>query len=1476
MKTRNIRILFLASAILLTIFVIACESSALTIATENRTDQMAESLGTPETLRIPYDITYREAFERGALPYDKGTILLKLANSSRPLSRNLKNGGVARLTPIIVGEHATWYKATLAEGTPAIAAMPNLRMLPEVLIAEYNFLYQAEMAPLEDDPLAVNQWHLSEYGIPEAWAYLEQRGLDAGGGPNIVVAVIDTGVDLTHPDLEGALWTNGIDVPNGIDDDNNGYVDDVHGVNVVSDDRFESGNPMDDHGHGTHVAGIIGARNNAIGVVGVAFNVKIMAIKAGTAAGTFAQADIAEAIIYAYENGADVINMSFGGQAISIAVQDALMTAYNRSVLVASAGNTARPNEASDFDLPAVNYPAALPYVIGVMSVDSSGRESGFSNWDVLSYNGIEYELYVGGENIVSTLPGNRYASWSGTSMAAPIVSAMAAMIRTAYPDRDRYPNKFIIGQLLSTSSTKAQCADPDRHTKEFIPHRMASIVNLYEALTTMPKPDVRLFEQYIFDDPAFDVKNNGDGVVDNNETIAIGFVLHNRWGMSKNTTLTFDTLNEFGLSSPYVEFLTNGLDFGSVGTYSTKDFLIRDKGAIVGTTVPFLIRIAPDTPNDMPIAINVTITYQNALDETDSTVYTRIDTFTIIVRNGVVLPNIIASDMTLTKDNFYIIPNSMVIEEGATLTVEAGTKIQFWTNDPADPYAELAIVFLKVEGRLITAGTPEEPVQLFPSELFHDFMVQIYEVGKGLVSLNYTTVINPQLDISHANHCRFENNQYGYLMSRSINGGTLFESGYQQRIEIRLAEYSIFANNGGLHDTGGTRGFYQGRYENNIFYDNAMDFSYDTAFESNVFLGNNNRLHQGSLGSVVNLNYMPNIHQDFTEIHYREATNTTYIVLHFQSNLTMYNDMAMRFERLAEAYGGHLVIVEDEAEQAYLANVIQHPVLSGLRRDPATKDLVWIDGTPAGDHVVIDYYSADAPLAVMSPWSYAFNHNFYRALIEIPMEEDAPMWTKDSVHNQWRAFYQAGKHTSFHNNAFLNRTSLFEPAKGLRFIGNGLDSVSGTTFLKSIGLAGNYWGEIHETLIQAAILDFDDYQNLVNIIHRPILEEAPDLAFPYVTSIRLYDTEGLELLTVANQTVKVVVTFSTDMDVTIPLFVRFGSVLPFADYEIPGGYVDARTWEGTYTLTTMIENGMQYFSVRGGASARDAWCVLMPDMGRFGFPLDTTLAQAMIMQGSASEDGIALTWEQDDFTTLAGYNVYRSANQDGFYIKLNKNVIPADTRSFFDATVLPGTVYYYNFTVVQTDLTESEPSGKIVIQSLDTMSPNVYHTPIPLAFTGRNLVVTAVILDNLAVHGAKVYYRVVGTQEWMSATMSRSNDRYSAILNSEYIQLVGLEYYIEASDGLNVTSSGSSEAPHLVTVQLAVEASTLGDVNGDGLVSSVDALMVLLSINDRLNLTQEQFLRADLNENGILEAWEALRILYYVSGKVQTIRPTA
>ncbi|MDD1428103.1 S8 family serine peptidase, partial [Dolichospermum sp. ST_sed9] len=269
----------------------------------------------------------------------------------------------------------------------------------------------------------------ADIDAPEAWGALQGWGWFPNTG-NAVVGVIDTGVDYTHPDLINNIWTNPGEIPgNGLDDDGNGYTDDVHGWDFFNNDN----NPMDGYGHGTHVAGTIGAEgNNGIGVAGVNWKVKIMPIQifssGGAAASDFA---IAQAIQYATANGADVTNNSWGGGAFSMAIYTAIQA--GRLFVAAAGNNYGQNNDITPF------YPATynLNNIISVEATDHNDNLAGFSN-----YGATTVDLAAPGVNIYSTLPvsgsvmGSNYGYSSGTSMATPHVAGAAALMVATRRDR--------------------------------------------------------------------------------------------------------------------------------------------------------------------------------------------------------------------------------------------------------------------------------------------------------------------------------------------------------------------------------------------------------------------------------------------------------------------------------------------------------------------------------------------------------------------------------------------------------------------------------------------------------------------------------------------------------------------------------------------------------------------------------------------------------------------------------------------------------------------------------------------------------------------------------------------------------------------------------------------------------------------------------------------------------------------------------
>ncbi len=883
-------------------------------------------------LLAPFDVVYSEAFATGDYKYDTSSLLLKMKPSyTGDMTSDLIHCGFSAMEKFLSTKEGDWYRATLSGEFDIHTAIQKARSLEKVLVADYDYQYDttdtAEDSSAEEstetdgfigeilgNSRVLEQWYLKSCSLQKAWKFLQQNGIDAGGSSSVVVAVIDTGVDYTHSDLKANMWVNIGEISgNGIDDDGNGYIDDVYGVNVIANNgatnRSEEGSPMDDHGHGTHVAGIISASNNKVGTVGVAYNAKIMAIKAGQATGVFNQSDIAEGILYAYEMGADVINMSFGGSACSIAVQDALETAYTRCTLIAAAGNNGFPNEATDsYPIPLPSYPGALSYVVGVMSVGALGFESGFTNWDATAYNTVEYEVYAPGEKILSTLPGEKYGYLSGTSMAAPVVSGIAALLRSYFNDRDMYPSKFITAQICSTSGESATCCNPKMHTVGGMPHNLPMIADAYSALTKLPKPEVTLYNYYLFGQTQYAEGNSDDGVADAGETIAIGLVLRNRWGMSKDTVVTVDApagLEGLGLQNPYITIVDGTKNFDGVGTYSTKDNLTREGSVRTGVSDPFIIQVSKNCPNDYLIDIRVTITCGNGLDENDNTPYSSEGHFCFYVRNGYVLPSQINEDMTLTKDNYYIIPNATYIAEGVTVTVEAGTKIQFYTNDPKDEYADTYIPYLNVAGKFVTNGTADEPVTMFPSDMMDRYVVDIRRSGDGYVELNYTTVTNPFIKVDVAERCLFNANYASELLYRYLSNGSVYDRYSSSVIFIEYANQSVFYK---------LRCNLWGGYDSCIFYDCGNFYSATDSYFRNCIFSGNNIVAENGLITTSSMTIGSELAYSLRGILRNSETGTTY--------LAFGGDIALPSSRkLAKELGGDFVCFETMEELEYFCD---------------------------------------------------------------------------------------------------------------------------------------------------------------------------------------------------------------------------------------------------------------------------------------------------------------------------------------------------------------------------------------------------------------------------------------------------------------------------------------------------------------------------------------------------------------------------
>ena len=345
-----------------------------------------------------------------------------------------------------------------------------------------------------NDPKYTEQWSLPAMKLPEAWT-IEK------GNKNVVIAIVDSGIDYRHDDLANKIWVNQDEIPdNEIDDDENGYVDDVYGwdftdaPNLQAEGDFVEGDnePIDESGHGTHVAGIAGAvPDNGIGIAGVAWNCSLMAVRAGLSLGGGSRMqddDSAAAIVYAADNGADIINMSWGSKQQSFVIRDAIEYAYARGVvLIGAAGNS---NEAESI------FPAAYRKVIAVASTNQFQQRFYRSNY------GASVDISAPGNGIISTQIDNGYRLLTGTSMAAAHVAGVAALMLSKRPALTHEEIRQI---LINTADTVSE-EDSDLPEPKFVG---AGTVNAYRSLLASSALQARILSPETHSGGSSPIANN-------------------------------------------------------------------------------------------------------------------------------------------------------------------------------------------------------------------------------------------------------------------------------------------------------------------------------------------------------------------------------------------------------------------------------------------------------------------------------------------------------------------------------------------------------------------------------------------------------------------------------------------------------------------------------------------------------------------------------------------------------------------------------------------------------------------------------------------------------------------------------------------------------------------------------------------------------------------------------------------------------
>jgi subtilisin family serine protease len=1323
-----------------------------------------------------------------------------------------------------------WYALELPDDMTVEEAVAGFAEGDEVEIAEAVYewgLFDTIDPPITGlpdattDPDYDSQWHLASSMIPNGWSYLKDNGIYPGGRSDVVVAVIDSGIDYTHEDLAGNLWINSAEIPdNGIDDDGNGFIDDIYGCNVVS--NVHSGDPIDYHGHGTHVSGIIAAQAfNGNGGVGTAFNARIMAVRAAQYSGTLTTQDIAEGILYATDQGAEVINMSFGGYQYSQMVVDALQVALNQAVLVAAAGN----DGIARYQCPL--YPAHLPWVIGVEAANPDKGRAWFSN--------SGYEVRAPGVSIYSTLPNDQYAAWSGTSMATPVVSGVAALMRSFFNLREVYSSRFLMGSIVASSYVGGQM----------------SVVDAYRALTEPPKPGVSLFESWLFDDETVDAGNDGDGRIDSGEKVHLGLELINRSGQASDVVAVLRARTQgAAMDDPYVTIIGNEVAYGNIGPFTLSDngFIYDDEGVITGVETPFVVLVDPNCPNDHIIPFELTTTYKNGWDPEDENIYQQIDRFSYVVQRGQNVPTVISEDTVLTSDEYWMVAGPVLVEEGATLTIEEGTQVQFGSisDDPYNPGPQNG--YLLVRGNLVVEGTVSNPVSMFPSYLVSGQTAQITVEDNGQCVMQYVEIRNPYLTrISHIDH------------------GYLHWDAYVSKIDVALMSNSIF------HKFPGTTLMTVGKLDTCLFDAGRIVPQNQARYVNCTFLQDNESNNPLSLS--VPLSFKDNPTNEKGDLPFWSEPAV------FGADTFVLLPMELTSLRLAEAianhYGGHVASVLTQEESDFLKTWLpsvanfraygsgNHDwVYIGLANWNSPETYAWLDGSPPAftdwaedypvqlspgqEHVVqfLDRYN-NGDTNVWG-WRNVYQTPSVRTgngavsswksfLIRIPgtwslSQLNAPVDNGDLL-----TFLKSNYYQELSHNAFLSKYWDPDITHWMRIVAPA-NTANGFCIMRD-----NYWGTGSVELIDHAIRDYYDNFTSARIVYGDSPTSTFASTYPFVEEVLIGGVPANTVPVIGSGPTTFTVTFNRDMNTNVEPYVTFGPSPPHTDFsvlprdenyhELDNGWIDARTWEGVFWITPVTGESFHMMRISGAEAADDPWLVSGYDVQRFRFRVQTMGVSAMTLQANGVEGGIELSWLQDDYDLLAGYNLYRADTIDGTYEKINEFPIHKNLLTFLDTDTVPAVPYYYKFTVVMSDFEESGFSNVASAAALDTIPPVITHAAPVTGNPTVALRVSATIEDNVSVVDAFVNYRELGSAEsYVSIPMNNVSDTsWSASIPGSSVLPPGIEYYIIASDGITQVFSGTAATPHQVTVENKPAVSAVSPntgPSGGGTAVSVSGLL--------------------------------------------------
>ena len=467
---------------------------------------------------------------------------------------------------------ANFYKIELKSSDTINYYIHQLNQIENIEYAEPYPV--AQVFEVTDDPKIDNQYYLAITNAFEAFNY-------STGDTNIVIGIVDSGVDLLHEDLRDNYKYNYEDPINGVDDDGDGYTDNYYGWDMADND-FNPQNLVNDNGeanyHGTKVAGIASAKtNNAIGIAGIGYNTRILPIKAMNSSGYIVAGY--EGIIYAADHGCHIINCSWGSNTYSKFAQDVINYASleKKCLVVAAAGNTgASSNGRPDLWF----YPASYDNVLSVAATGSSDMR-----WSGSSY-ATTVDVCAPGENIYSTRQFNTYSSGSGTSYAAPLVAGLAGLVKAVNPN---YTQKQLAEQIRVTSDVIDTLPE-----NIFYKRQLGGRINALRALTVNDIPSIRL--------DSFIIEALNQRSLQIGDTLQVSFIASNYLAQASNTTIRLTTNTDY--FSPINSIYKTGKlnTFESVNNHSNPFLLEVTKNIPLNEKVWFIFEMQDEGYADYQI----------------------------------------------------------------------------------------------------------------------------------------------------------------------------------------------------------------------------------------------------------------------------------------------------------------------------------------------------------------------------------------------------------------------------------------------------------------------------------------------------------------------------------------------------------------------------------------------------------------------------------------------------------------------------------------------------------------------------------------------------------------------------------------------------------------------------------------------------------------------------------------------------------